>query len=90
VACACTSPSLGRGICCHATRLRDLVRSELEAPARVAMAFDAVTEAELTPWYRATLDVDRDRLADIEALAESQPARQVPGPNRQGLVELVA
>jgi 2-polyprenyl-6-methoxyphenol hydroxylase-like FAD-dependent oxidoreductase len=77
---ACTNPSLGRGITLgllHAARLRDVVRSDLGAPARLAEDFDAVTEAELTPWYRATLDVDRDRLIDVEALAEGRP---VPPP----------
>ena len=38
----------------HAVRMRDIVRSEFGAPARLAQAFDAMTEAELTPWYRAT------------------------------------
>ena len=77
---ACTNPSLGRGITLgllHATRLRDAVRSELGAPDRLAEAFDAVTEAELTPWYRATLNVDRDRQAEIDALVDGRP---VPPP----------
>jgi flavin-dependent dehydrogenase len=74
---ACTNPSVGRGMTLgllHATRLRDVVRSELDAPGRLAEAFDAVTEAELTPWYRATLDVDRDRQAEIDALVDGRPA----------------
>ena len=74
---ACTNPSIGRGMTLgllHATRLRDVVRSELDAPGRLAEAFDAVTEAELTPWYRATLDVDRDRQAEIDALVDGRPA----------------
>jgi hypothetical protein len=61
----------------HATRLRDVVRAEREAPGRLAEAFDAVTEAELTPWYRATLNVDRDRQAEIDALVDGRP---VPPP----------
>jgi flavin-dependent dehydrogenase len=77
---ACTNPSLGRGITLglrHAVCLRDIVRSELGAPARLAEAFDAVTEAELTPWYRATLAVDLDRQAEIEAIIDGRP---VPPP----------
>jgi len=77
---ACTNPSLGRGITLgllHATRLREVVRSELGSPGRLAEAFDAVTEAELTPWYRATLNVDRDRQAEIDALVDGRP---VPPP----------
>lgn len=77
---ACTNPSLGRGISLgllHATRMRDVVRSELGAPGRLAGAFDAMTETELTLWYRATLDVDRDRQAEIDALVDGRP---VPPP----------
>jgi 2-polyprenyl-6-methoxyphenol hydroxylase-like FAD-dependent oxidoreductase len=77
---ACTNPSLGRGMTLgllHAVRMRDVVRSELGAPARLAEAFDAMTEAELTPWYRATLDVDLARQAEIEAIIDGRP---VPPP----------
>jgi 2-polyprenyl-6-methoxyphenol hydroxylase-like FAD-dependent oxidoreductase len=73
---ACTNPSLGRGISLglrHAVRMRDIVRSKLGAPGRLAEAFDAITEAELTPWYRATLDVDLDRQAQIEAIIDGRP-----------------
>ncbi len=77
---ACTNPSLGRGMSLglrHAARMRDIVRSELGAPSRLAEAFDTMTEAELTPWYRATLDVDRNRQAEIDAIIDGQP---VPPP----------
>ena len=77
---ACTNPSLGRGMSLglrHAVHLRDVLRSELGAPGQLAEAFDAVTEAELTPWYRATLDVDRARQAEIDAVIDGQP---VPPP----------
>ena len=57
----------------HAARMRDIVRSELGAPGRLAEAFDAMTEAELTPWYRATLDVDRNRQAEIDAIIDGSP-----------------
>jgi 2-polyprenyl-6-methoxyphenol hydroxylase-like FAD-dependent oxidoreductase len=68
---ACTNPSLGRGIAlglAHAQRLRDTARSHLEDPAEFSEAWDAVTEAELTPWYRETVAEDRSRLAEINAL----------------------
>ena len=66
---ACTNPSLGRGISLgllHATRLRDVVRTELADPRAFALAWDRVTETELTPWYRGTVAVDRARLADLD------------------------
>ena len=72
---ACTNPSLGRGIALglvHAACLRDVARTQLADPQEFAAAWDATTEAELTPWYRGTLAVDRARLAEIEALREGR------------------
>jgi flavin-dependent dehydrogenase len=80
---ACTNPSLGRGIAfglAHAARLRDVVRAHQDDPVELAEAWDAVTEAEFTPWYRATVAVDRGRLAEIEALREG---REPPAPADQ-------
>jgi flavin-dependent dehydrogenase len=77
---ACTNPSLGRGMTLalmHARRLRDIARSHLDDPREFAEAWDAVTESELTPWYRETVEEDRARLRQIEALRggqASQPA----------------
>ena len=76
---ACTNPSIGRGITLgllHAQRLRDVLREHGEHPREFAEAWDAVTEAELTPWYRDTIGEDRARLREIEALR----AGVVPGP----------
>lgn len=73
---ACTNPSLGRGIALgllHARKLRDVVRGELDDPRSFAMAWDAATEAELTPWYRATVRDDRTRIREIEALCNGLP-----------------
>lgn len=68
---ACTNPSLGRGISLgllHTRCLREVVGSHLEDPLEFAEAWDAATEAKLTPWYRETVEEDRDRLHEIEAL----------------------
>jgi 2-polyprenyl-6-methoxyphenol hydroxylase-like FAD-dependent oxidoreductase len=68
---ACTNPSLGRGISLgllHTKCLREVVRSHLDDPLEFAEAWDAVTEAKLTPWYRETVAEDRDRLHEIDAL----------------------
>jgi 2-polyprenyl-6-methoxyphenol hydroxylase-like FAD-dependent oxidoreductase len=68
---ACTNPSLGRGIALgltHAVSLRDVIRTHLDNPRTLAEAWDHATETELTPWYRATVAVDRARLAEIEAI----------------------
>jgi 2-polyprenyl-6-methoxyphenol hydroxylase-like FAD-dependent oxidoreductase len=72
---ASTNPSLGRGMTLglmHARRLRDTARSHLDDPREFADAWDAVTESELTPWYRETVEEDRARLRQIEALREGR------------------
>ena len=78
---ACTNPSLARGIALglgHAARLRDTVRGQLGHPREFAAAWDAVTEAEFTPWYRATVATDRARLAEIDHLRGAGPAPPPP------------
>jgi 2-polyprenyl-6-methoxyphenol hydroxylase-like FAD-dependent oxidoreductase len=68
---ACTNPSLGRGIALglmHARLLRDVVREQLDDPRSFAVAWDTATEAELTPWYRATVQEDRGRMREIESI----------------------
>ncbi len=70
-ACACTNPSNGRGMSLglmHVQCLRDVVREHLDDPLEFAEAWDAVTESELTPWYRENVEEDRDRIAEIAAL----------------------
>jgi 2-polyprenyl-6-methoxyphenol hydroxylase-like FAD-dependent oxidoreductase len=69
--CACTNPSLGRGMTLgllHAQCLRETVSAHLEDPLDFAEAWDAVTEARLMPWYWETVAEDRARLREIEAL----------------------
>jgi 2-polyprenyl-6-methoxyphenol hydroxylase-like FAD-dependent oxidoreductase len=68
---ACTNPSLGRGITLglkHANCLREVVSSHLEDPLQFALAWDAATEEHLTPWYRETIEEDRARLHELDAL----------------------
>ena len=78
---ACTNPSQGRGMTLglmHARRLRAAVGAHLDDPHEFATAWDEITEAELTPWYRETVEEDRDRRLEIEALrngVEPEPAR---------------
>jgi 2-polyprenyl-6-methoxyphenol hydroxylase-like FAD-dependent oxidoreductase len=68
---ACTNPSNGRGMSLglmHVQRLREVTRAHLEKPLEFAEAWDADTEANLTPWYRENVEEDRGRIAEIEAL----------------------
>jgi 2-polyprenyl-6-methoxyphenol hydroxylase-like FAD-dependent oxidoreductase len=86
---ACTNPSLGRGISLgllHAKCLREVVGSHLENPLEFAQAWDAVTEAKLTPWYRETVEEDRDRLREIDALRSGLEPPQ-PGDRSSSLRE---
>ena len=68
---ACTNPSLGRGASIgfmHAVALRDLLRvASIDVPMELAQRWHEVTEATVEPYYRATLDFDRHRLAEIDA-----------------------
>lgn len=81
---ACTNPSLGRGMTLglmHVCRLRDTARSHLDDPREFAEAWDAVTESELTPWYRETVEEDRARLREIEALREGRVPEHASDPS---------
>ena len=73
---ACTNPSLGRGASVgfiHAVALRDLLRvASIDFPMELAQRWHEVTEATVEPYYRATLDFDRHRLAEIDAGIEGK------------------
>jgi 2-polyprenyl-6-methoxyphenol hydroxylase-like FAD-dependent oxidoreductase len=80
-ACACTNPSLGRGMAlglAHATRLRDVVREHGHDPRGFAAAWREATELEMGPWYRTTVAGDRARLAEMEAIRAGR-APEPPG-----------
>ncbi len=52
----------------HLQHLGDVVRTHLEDRREFAQRWDAVTETELTPWYRENVEEDRLRMGEIEAL----------------------
>lgn len=73
---ACTNPSLGRGVSMglmHAVRLRQLL-SQVGAddPFELASRWYEITRSEMEPWYRSTLNYDRHRLAQAEAIIEDK------------------
>ena len=90
-ACACTNPSLGRGLALglgHAWRLRDAVREHGDDPRDFAAAWRAATEDGLARWYRATVAVDRARLAELEAVRSGrtpEPPQDAAGAVRAAL-----
>jgi 2-polyprenyl-6-methoxyphenol hydroxylase-like FAD-dependent oxidoreductase len=74
-ASACTNPSAGRGLTVgmlHGRALRDVLREVGDDPNALARRFDAATESEITPWYRAQVAVDRARFAQMRALADGR------------------
>jgi hypothetical protein len=80
---ACTNPSAGRGLSVgilHAQRLRDVVREGLDDPAVVVRRFDAVTESDVTPFFRNQIAEDRTRIAEMDALRRGV---EPPGPDPQ-------
>jgi 2-polyprenyl-6-methoxyphenol hydroxylase-like FAD-dependent oxidoreductase len=74
---ACTNPSVGRGASIgltHGVALRDTLRSSsVDDPGGLAKAFHAATLATVEPWYHATVDMDRQRMAEVQASIAGSP-----------------
>jgi 2-polyprenyl-6-methoxyphenol hydroxylase-like FAD-dependent oxidoreductase len=88
---ACTNPSNGRGMTLgliHVQRLRDVIRVHMHDPAEFAEVWDAITEAELAPWYRENVAEDRVRIREIEALRHGREAEPEPGSRAELLTAL--
>lgn len=86
---ASTNPSAGRGLTVgmmQAVRLRDALRAEIDDPWTLAQHYHEITEAEITPWYRAQMAMDRARFAEMEALREGRvrPVMEDPFVDRVG------
>jgi hypothetical protein len=78
---ACTNPSAGRGLSIgllHAQLLRNVARRHINDPQAFALAYDAETERQVTPFYRNQIAADRARIAEMNALSEGTPP---PAPN---------
>jgi 2-polyprenyl-6-methoxyphenol hydroxylase-like FAD-dependent oxidoreductase len=76
---ACTNPSLGRGIAIglmQALGTAEVVRQHLGNPLALTLAQDSMTETQVTPWYRDTIEIDRARIARFNALIEGRPEPQ--------------
>ena len=83
---ACTNPSLGRGASIgllHACALRDLLREVNPGdPGGLVRRFDEITQTTVEPLYRATLQFDRHRLAEIDGEITGKPYRPPTPPGR--------
>lgn len=72
---ACSNPSLGRGMTLgllHVKLLREAIGEHLDEPRQLVEAFDVATEAEVTPWYRETVEEDRGRVRELAASREGR------------------
>lgn len=79
---ACTNPSAGRGLSVgllHAVALRDTVRTTDVADDEFPLAWDAVTESTVTPWYRLQRRLDAERFAEMTALREQRDTPPADG-----------
>jgi 2-polyprenyl-6-methoxyphenol hydroxylase-like FAD-dependent oxidoreductase len=91
-ASACTNPTNGRGMSLglmHVQHLRDVIRAHLHDPLEFARAWDAMTEAELVPWYRENVEEDRARISEIKAHRDGReptPPRDSSAVLRQALL----
>jgi flavin-dependent dehydrogenase len=82
---ACTNPSLGRGITIgliHALGTAEVVQQQLDNPFELALSHDCMTETRVTPWYRNTIEIDRTRIAQVNALIEGRPEPEQPADSR--------
>jgi 2-polyprenyl-6-methoxyphenol hydroxylase-like FAD-dependent oxidoreductase len=88
---ACTNPSAGRGLTVgfkHARLLRDVLRDTADDPVATVREFDRRTEAEVAPWYRAQIALDRTRFAEIEALREGRAPSPPDNDLARGILSL--
>jgi hypothetical protein len=59
----------------HAAGTAEVVRQHLDNPLALALAHDSMTETRVTPWYRNTIEIDRRRIAQLEARIQGRPDR---------------
>jgi len=72
---ACTNPSAGRGLsvgAIHAQALRETVRDHLDRPEEFAVAWDAITQERVAPFYWQQIQMDRARVADLLAVRDGR------------------
>jgi len=66
----------------HAQALRETVRGHLDDPGRFALAWDAITEERVAPFYWNQIVEDRVRVARMLAIRDGQ---EPPAPSPQFL-----
>ena len=77
-----TNPSLGRGICLglkHAVAVTDAIVEMVDQPAEMAVAWNEATQVHAEPWHESTVQFDRVRGPEVEALRLGLPDPSDPG-----------
>jgi 2-polyprenyl-6-methoxyphenol hydroxylase-like FAD-dependent oxidoreductase len=90
---ACTNPSLGRGITMglmQAVGTVEVVQQHLDAPFALALSHDSMTETRVTPWYRNTIQIDRTRIAGVNAIIEGRPEPEQPAQPRARIAKALS
>jgi 2-polyprenyl-6-methoxyphenol hydroxylase-like FAD-dependent oxidoreductase len=75
---ACTNPILGRGITMglmHTIALAPTINQILDRPIELADAWESITGDELRPWYQATVEIDRARSEEMDAIRTGKISR---------------
>ena len=79
---ACTNPSLGRGMTLglmHAAIVAEAVADHVKDPFTLALEYDRLTRQRLLPWYRNTVYLDNQRIAQVAAVIQGRsPSLDVP------------
>ena len=78
---ACTSPALGRGMALglmHAAVVAEAVADHVKDPFTLALEYDRLTRQRLLPWYRNTVYLENQRIAQIAAVIEARSPREDP------------
>jgi 2-polyprenyl-6-methoxyphenol hydroxylase-like FAD-dependent oxidoreductase len=90
---ACTNPSLGRGITMglmQAAGAVEVIQKHLDDPFGLALAHDCMTETRVTPWYRDTVEIDRKRIAAVNALIEGRTEAVQPATPRAQIAKALS
>lgn len=73
---ACTNPSLGRGLSMtlmHVNSVMPAIVDYFDDPFSVVTIWEAITEEHMAPWHEATLQLDRARTRQMDAMRLGQP-----------------
>jgi hypothetical protein len=68
----------------------EVVQEHLDHPFGLALAHDSMTENRVTPWYRDTIAIDWNRIAQVKALIQGRSATEQPANPRARIVKALS